>query len=373
LAQARSPSPRLLLILQVFALASSAMPEAAGRMGAPGARCPRRQGAVCSAAGAMALVCGLPRLLPAFLGAAPAAAAPVLLESAPPPSAGTWRGRGGATIIPAAATAASPQAVAAMPHAGAMLGLGALLTRALARRHRCRPGARSLAGAPTAMRATSVGGDGNIEDLVPFQIRGFSLATLVLIIGALLLVVSFYLYLSPGGGNGLGSLLLIYAVPVFLLGASLAYAQLDPIEIETDEDAEGIWELKSTPVLQSIKSDITRHRYGDDAHLDSSLKTLGLTGPGRYPQLKRAIVSKTPDGEMAFTLIFESKEVPFTTWSDPLKLKACDRFFGPGVYSEISKFDSAKRWAALKLTTGERPKEPEKDPSVMTDVASGGA
>ncbi|CAE8607074.1 unnamed protein product, partial [Polarella glacialis] len=93
----------------------------------------------------------------------------------------------------------------------------------------------------------------------------------------------------------------------------------------------------------------------DDAHLDSSLKALGLTGPGRYPQLQKVIESMSVDGELELNLLFESKDVPFTTWSDPQKIVACDRFFGPGVWSEISKHDGGNRVASLKLTTGARP------------------
>jgi len=134
------------------------------------------------------------------------------------------------------------------------------------------------------------------------------------------------------------------------------------VEVETKPDAEGLFDEKSTPTLQSIKSDVTRHRYGDDAHLDSSLKTLGLTVPqGRYPQLKKVIESKTAEGELEFTMLFESKDVPFTTWSDPMKIVAADRFFGPGVWTKIWKHSSEKKMAALMLTTGPKPKPVEED------------
>jgi len=128
------------------------------------------------------------------------------------------------------------------------------------------------------------------------------------------------------------------------------------VEVETEPGAEGLFDEKATPTLESIKSDVTRHRYGDDAHLDSSLKTLGLSVPqGRYPQLKKVIESRSPDGELQFTMLFESKDVPFTTWSDPMKIVAGDRFFGPGVWTKIWKYSSEKRMAALMLTTGPKP------------------
>lgn len=45
------------------------------------------------------------------------------------------------------------------------------------------------------------------------------------------------------------------------------------------------WKIQQT--LKSIKSDVTRHRYGDEAHLDTTVKFLGLVMPqSDYPQLQ---------------------------------------------------------------------------------------
>lgn len=44
---------------------------------------------------------------------------------------------------------------------------------------------------------------------------------------------------------------------------------------------------KHRQTLKSIKSDVTRHRYGDEAHLDTTVKFLGLVLPqSDYPQLQ---------------------------------------------------------------------------------------
>lgn len=196
------------------------------------------------------------------------------------------------------------------------------------------------------------------EKKVPFELRGFSLSYLALAAGITLTTLSFLDYTvfsAAGSGLGLGGLGFIYAIPATVLGLSLLYAEIPPVEVETGSDATGLFDEKATPTLIKIKSDVTRHRYGDDAHLDTSLRALGLDGTQRYPQLKRFIESKSPEGELEITLLFESKDVPFTTWSDPLKIVACDRFFGPGVWTEISKHSSEKRIASLKLTTGSRP------------------
>ncbi|CAN0499640.1 unnamed protein product, partial [Scytosiphon promiscuus] len=45
--------------------------------------------------------------------------------------------------------------------------------------------------------------------------------------------------------------------------------------------------LDPLQTLRSVKSDVTRHRYGDEAHLDTTVKFLGLVLPqSDYPQLQ---------------------------------------------------------------------------------------
>ncbi|CAJ1399996.1 unnamed protein product [Effrenium voratum] len=211
----------------------------------------------------------------------------------------------------------------------------------------------------TALRATNPDLTEDMDE-PPFELRGFSLAQAFLVLGTVLIVVSFgdYFVFGTGGGGGIGGLTFIYAVPVLLLGAALLYAELLPVEVETEPGAEGLFEAKATKTIRKVKDDVTRHRYGDDAHLDSSLKALGLVGTGgRFPKLLKIIEAKAPNGELAFRMLFESKDLPFTIWNDPMKIVACDRFFGPGIWTEISKYDAGQRIAELKLTTGAKPGE----------------
>lgn len=204
----------------------------------------------------------------------------------------------------------------------------------------------------------------NFEDELneQFQLRGFSLATLFVGIGALLVIVSFsdYVLGSGGGSSGIGGITFIYAFPALILGAALVYAEIQPAEVEVSPGAEGLFDRLATPTLKKVKRDVTRHKYGDDAHLDTSLKALGLrASTGQYPKLKRVIESMAPNGQLEFTMIFQSKDVPFNIWAEPGKPRACDRFFGPGIWTEIYKYDVEQKLAALKMTTGERPKGEE--------------
>jgi len=215
------------------------------------------------------------------------------------------------------------------------------------------------------------GGLGDLAEEIPFEIRGFSLSGLILGAGVICIVLTLVDYITTmnnGGGTGLGSLLLIYAIPIFLLGAALTYAELQPVEVEVLPEAEGLFESKGTPTLVQIKKDVTRHRYGDDAHLDSSLKALGLIQKGVYPELFQIIEGKTDGGELEFTMLFKSKQLPYNTWSDPMKIKAFDRFFGPGVWASVYKYSKGEKIAALRLTTGKRPEGLEGDLQIAIDA-----
>eukprot|EP00929_Paragymnodinium_shiwhaense_P025101 TRINITY_DN1525_c0_g2_i1.p1 TRINITY_DN1525_c0_g2~~TRINITY_DN1525_c0_g2_i1.p1 ORF type:complete len:335 (-),score=66.54 TRINITY_DN1525_c0_g2_i1:266-1171(-) len=207
---------------------------------------------------------------------------------------------------------------------------------------------------------------------VPFELRGFSLTVPVVGLGALFVILGFVDYFTHAGGNGVGSLLFVYAIPIFTLGFALIYAELAPVPVETKKGAAGLIDAPSTPeTLRKIKSDVTRHRYGDDAHLDTSLKALGLVGKGRYPQLMKLIEATNDKGEFVFTMQFQSREVGYNIWSDVSKLRAYDRFFGPGVWSKVEKVDKGQRILNLVLTCGKRPVEeaPKVQPAAAVAAA----
>jgi hypothetical protein len=104
---------------------------------------------------------------------------------------------------------------------------------------------------------------------------------------------------------------------------------------------------------KKIKQDVTRHRYGDEAHLDTTVKKLGLVVPGKaYPQLMELREDVTDGGELAFTMIWQSLETPYKMWADEKRRKRYETFFGPGVGAEVVKIDAEQRLVGIRLTTG---------------------
>ena len=191
----------------------------------------------------------------------------------------------------------------------------------------------------------------NVSGEAPFEIRGFSLGTAFLGAGVAITAFSFYEYFTSGGA-GLSGLGFVYGIPVALIGLSLKYAELAPVGVQSTPEAEALFEQKGTVTMKKIKQDVTRHRYGDEAHLDSTVKSLGLVLPqSDYPQLQGLKQEVTPDGELAFSMIFSSAETPFKMWVDPARIKKYNSFFGPGVIATVEKISSEDRLVAIKLVT----------------------
>jgi Protein of unknown function (DUF2854) len=199
-----------------------------------------------------------------------------------------------------------------------------------------------------------IGGAGvNNAGEPPFEIRGFSLGNLVILSGVLITALSFAEYLSDSGSEGLNvsGLGFVYGIPVFLAGAALKYAEIPPVPVFSTSAGERAYEGKATETIQKIKQDVTRHRYGDEAHLDTTVKKLGLVVPGKaYPQL-RELRQEEINGELSFTMVWQSIDTPYKMWAEERRVKKYETFFGPGVRAEVVKIDAEERLVGIRLTT----------------------
>lgn len=201
-----------------------------------------------------------------------------------------------------------------------------------------------------------IGGAGvNNAGEPPFEIRGFSLGNLVIGAGVLITVLSFTEYLSDSGSEGLNvsGLGFVYGIPVFLAGAALKYAEIEPVPCYSNAGADAIFDSKATEIIAKVKQDVTRHRYGDEAHLDTTVRKLGLVVPGKaYPQLRELRQDKDENGELTFTMVWQSLDTPYKMWAEEKRRKKYETFFGPDVKAEVVKIDAEQRLVGIKLTTG---------------------
>jgi hypothetical protein len=199
-----------------------------------------------------------------------------------------------------------------------------------------------------------IGGAGvNNAGEPPFEIRGFSLGNLVIGAGVAITIASFAEYLGDSSESlSISGLGFVYGIPIFLAGAALKYAEIEPVPVFSAPGGEAIFETKATDTMTKIKQDVTRHRYGDEAHLDTTVKKLGLVVPGKdYPQL-HSLREEEIDGELAFTMVWQSIDTPYKMWADERRIKKYETYFGPGVRAEVVKIDAEQRLVGIKLTTG---------------------
>lgn len=208
-----------------------------------------------------------------------------------------------------------------------------------------------------------MGGGFNAAGEPPVKIRGFSLAKAALAAGVTITGASLFTFFTSGDGAGISSIGFIYGIPILLIGASLQYAELEPVPVTyegSEANGERLWEAQANENLLKIRDDVTRHRYGDEAHLDTTLKALGLCPPGKgYPQMDSLIIGGTDNLE--FTMTFASPETPYTSWAEPARVRKYATFFGPDVSAEVLKVDPAKRLVAIKLVHGGAPPAPAAD------------
>jgi hypothetical protein len=97
-------------------------------------------------------------------------------------------------------------------------------------------------------------------------------------------------------------------------------------------------ELPENESLRKLLSDVIRWRYGQKAHLESSLEALKLWDEDRPPQLE-SVEEIQQDNAYALRLLFSCNGVPFQRWQD--RQDRLGRFFGPGLRAELSQPDSA--------------------------------
>jgi hypothetical protein len=169
---------------------------------------------------------------------------------------------------------------------------------------------------------------------VPFEVRGFSYATVVIGAAMAINIYSFsQFFLNDGEASS--SLGFVYGFPGLLLGAALKYAEVAPVPTTSAPGAEDARERLASENVKKIFSDITRFRYAD-AHLEDALKWLGLQPRGYGPpELIELVESVLPDGSYAMELVFASKQTPYNSWMSNAHRYA--NFFGPDMRGVVKQ------------------------------------
>merc|ERR1719482_677651 len=101
-----------------------------------------------------------------------------------------------------------------------------------------------------------MGGGFNAAGEPPVKIRGFSLAKAALAAGTLITGASFAQFFTSETGGSLSSIGFIYGIPILPIGASLQYAELEPVPVEYaggEAQLERLWEAQANENLLKIR------------------------------------------------------------------------------------------------------------------------
>ncbi|MFN3360430.1 MAG: DUF2854 domain-containing protein [Pseudanabaenaceae cyanobacterium] len=162
----------------------------------------------------------------------------------------------------------------------------------------------------------------------------FSLGKWGLIGGAVLTIVGIVAYATNNPTLNLVGF--FYGIPLLLGGAALKAAELKPVPLLTPTSPEVLQlrQAQATPTLKQLYADVTRYRYGTEAHLVETLQRLQLSPNDKERPVLVGIYETDRSGRYALVLRFESPYFDLEAWQ--ARQDKISRFFGPGVTAEIS-------------------------------------
>lgn len=163
----------------------------------------------------------------------------------------------------------------------------------------------------------------------------FSLGKFGLFVGGALTFVGFFAYFTERATLNLVGF--FYGIPLLLGGLALIAAELKPVPLTqpTSPEVLSLREQQATETQNQIRKDVTRYRYGQSAHLDSSLDALQLGVMDDEQPILQGIREEAIAGAYALVLEFDSEYVSLEAWQ--AKRDKLERFFGPGIRAEVAE------------------------------------
>ncbi|EDX86685.1 hypothetical protein S7335_4391 [Synechococcus sp. PCC 7335] len=176
--------------------------------------------------------------------------------------------------------------------------------------------------------------------------RKIPLGTVLLVVGAVLTLVGFVAYAQENATLNLVGF--FYGVPILLGGLALRAAELEPVPY-TQPTSEAVIALRNEQATQTqnqVRKDVTRYRYGQEAHLDETLERLGLSPNDTQRPVLSGLHEEQREGAYTLVLEFDSPFVSIEKWQE--KQPKIENFFGPGITAEITQQQKEKVALAMK-------------------------
>ena len=185
------------------------------------------------------------------------------------------------------------------------------------------------------------------------MLRQIPLGAVGLVVGGILSIMGFIAYATDNATLNLVGF--FYGIPVLLGGLALTASELKPVPFTqvTTPEVLALREQQATETQSQIRKDVTRYRYGQEAHLDSALEYLGLRPTDEERPVLRGIHEESRQGTYTLALEFESPLIPFETWQQ--KREKIERFFGPGLRVELTQLEEDQVEVALVSNADQKP------------------
>ncbi len=184
--------------------------------------------------------------------------------------------------------------------------------------------------------------------------KQLSPASLISIAGGVLAVTGLISYFNDA--TNLSVPTFFYGVPILLIGLALKNSELDPAN--NSISASDISKLKSKgpKELADLIADVTRHRYGQRAHLETSLQALKLWNDANPPKLKEIELIEIAEN-YGVSMKFDFCGVPLEKWES--QKDRLGRFFAKGLTAEITSISPKE--LKLELLPKTKTSENKKD------------
>lgn len=157
--------------------------------------------------------------------------------------------------------------------------------------------------------------------------------TLVTLAGVALTVVGTLAYLRDDANLSLPTI--FYGLPILLAGLALKSSELAPAaRVLPSAQFKELRDRPASEPLRRLLTDVSRWRYGQKAHLESSLEALKLWDDDDPPQLLSVEELSLPEG-YGLRLEFAIHGVAAARWFE--RQERLGRFFGRGLRAELDQ------------------------------------
>ncbi len=165
--------------------------------------------------------------------------------------------------------------------------------------------------------------------------RKISLAALGLSVGSVLTIIGIVAYVTGNATLNLAGL--FYGVPILLGGLALKASELTPVPYieSTTPEIIALREEQATSTQNQLRQDVTRYRYGQEAHLDEALERIGLSPSDADRPNLIGIQETAVEGAYTLMLQFDSPFISLEQWQE--KQTKIEKFFGPDIKANITQ------------------------------------